>query len=50
MYLDTFVSPVAPQEPRYPRRLLDSVGVALGSLAAWGALCGAAALVRNYMA
>jgi capsular polysaccharide transport system permease protein len=50
MYLNTFVRPVAPQEARYPRRILDSLGVALGALGAWGILLGGAALVRNHMA
>ncbi|HLH51105.1 MAG TPA: lipopolysaccharide biosynthesis protein, partial [Roseiarcus sp.] len=50
MYLNTFVQPVAPQEPQYPKRILYSVLVAIGSLVLWG-LCGALAiLVRNNMA
>lgn len=50
MYLNTFVQPVAPQEPQYPKRILYSALVAIGSLVLWG-LCGALAiLVRNNMA
>jgi capsular polysaccharide transport system permease protein len=50
MYLKTFVSPVAPQEAQYPKRLLYSFLIFAGSLALWGALCGLAATVRNHMA
>lgn len=50
MYLDVFVKPVLPQEPLYPRRFLDSVGILLGSLALWGACCGLAMAIRNYKA
>ena len=50
MYLNTFVRPVAPQEARYPRRILDSFGVALGALAVWAVLLGGVALARNHMA
>jgi capsular polysaccharide transport system permease protein len=50
MYLNTFVRPVAPQEPRDPKRLLYTVAIALGSLAAWGALIGGVTVARNYMA
>jgi capsular polysaccharide transport system permease protein len=50
MYLNTFVRPVAPQEPRYPKRILYTGAVVLGSLAAWGALVGGVAVARNYMA
>ena len=50
MYLNTFVRPVAPQEPRYPKRILYTAAVVLGSLAAWGALVGGVAVARNHMA
>ena len=50
MYLNTFVRPVAPQEPRYPKRILYTAAIALGSLATWGALIGCVMAARNYMA
>jgi capsular polysaccharide transport system permease protein len=50
MYINTFVTPVAPEQPEYPKRLLYSALVALGSLALWGTCCGLAVLVRNNMA
>ncbi|RBP04630.1 capsular polysaccharide transport system permease protein [Roseiarcus fermentans] len=50
MYLNTFVRPVAPQEPRYPKRILYTAAVVVGSLAAWGALVGGVAVARNHMA
>jgi capsular polysaccharide transport system permease protein len=50
MYLNVFVSPVEPEEPRYPRRLLDSAIAAFGSLAVWGALFGLVSFARNHMA
>ncbi len=50
MYLNAFVRPVAPQEPRYPKRLLYTTAVVLGCLAAWGAVIGGVAAARNYMA
>jgi capsular polysaccharide transport system permease protein len=50
MYLNAFVRPVAPQEPRYPKRLLYTAAAVLGCLAAWGAvICGVTA-ARNHMA
>jgi capsular polysaccharide transport system permease protein len=50
MYLNTFVKPVTPQEPQYPRRLLTSFAIAGGSLVLWGVCCGLALAVRNYKA
>jgi capsular polysaccharide transport system permease protein len=50
MYINTFVRPVAPEQPQYPKRLLYSALVAVGSLALWGICCGLAILVRNKMA
>jgi capsular polysaccharide transport system permease protein len=50
MYLKTFVSPVAAQEAQYPKRLLNPILLFVGCLALWGALCGLALTVRNYMA
>jgi capsular polysaccharide transport system permease protein len=50
MYLNTFVKPVLPEEPQYPRRLLFSASIAAGSLAIWGACCGLAMAIRNYKA
>ncbi len=50
MYLNTFVEPVAPQEARYPKRLLYSAVTLAGSLALWGALVGLVVATRNNMA
>jgi capsular polysaccharide transport system permease protein len=50
MYINTFVKPVLPEEPQYPRRGLYPALVALGSLAIWGALMGLGSLARNHMA
>jgi capsular polysaccharide transport system permease protein len=50
MYINTFVKPVAPEQPEYPKRLLYSGLVASGSLALWGICCGLAMLIRNNMA
>lgn len=50
MYLNAFVRPVAPQEPRYPKRLLYTAAVVAGCLAAWGAVIGGVTVARNYMA
>jgi len=50
MYINTFVKPVVPEQPQYPKRLLYPVLVAAGSLALWGICCGLAMLVRNNMA
>jgi capsular polysaccharide transport system permease protein len=50
MYLNTFVRPVIPQEPQYPRRWLASFGIFGGSLAIWGLCCGLAVAIRNYKA
>ena len=50
MYLDTFVKPVLPEEPQYPRRLLNSVAIFVGTLAVWGTCCGLAMAIRNYKA
>lgn len=50
MYLNTFVRPVEPEEPRYPRRSLDSFFVLAGSLACWGALFGVVSFARNHIA
>ena len=50
MYLKTFVSPVAAQQPLYPKRTLYSALILVGSLGLWGGLCGLAFVVRNNMA
>jgi capsular polysaccharide transport system permease protein len=50
MYINTFVKPVVPEQPEYPKRLLYSALVAVGSLALWGLCCGLAVLIRNNMA
>lgn len=50
MYLNVFVSPVEPEEARYPKRLLDSAAAIFGSLAIWGALFGLVSFARNNMA
>jgi capsular polysaccharide transport system permease protein len=50
MYLNTFVKPVLPEEPQYPRRILYPAMILLAGLAAWGAVTGLAYLVRNHMA
>ncbi|HWG05772.1 MAG TPA: lipopolysaccharide biosynthesis protein [Beijerinckiaceae bacterium] len=50
MYLNTFVKPVVPQEPQYPRRFLYTLAIFIGSLAIWGACCGLALAIRNYKA
>jgi capsular polysaccharide transport system permease protein len=50
IYINTFVKPVVPQEPQYPKRVLYPALVAAGSLALWGICCGLAAVVRNNMA
>lgn len=50
MYLDTFVKPVLPQEPQYPRRLLMICLISLGTLTVWGACCALAVAIRNYKA
>jgi capsular polysaccharide transport system permease protein len=48
MYINTFVRPVVPEEPDYPRRPLLCAAVLAASLAIWGLCCGVAALIRNY--
>jgi capsular polysaccharide transport system permease protein len=50
MYLNTFVKPVLPEEPQYPRRGLVSTAVFAGALAIWGTCCGLAVAIRNYKA
>ena len=50
MYLNTFVKPVLPDEPQYPRRFLVSAAIFAGSLAIWGTCCGLAMTIRNYKA
>jgi capsule polysaccharide export protein KpsE/RkpR len=50
MYVNTFVTPVAPQQAQYPKRGLYTALVAVGSFAAWGLLCALALLARNHMA
>lgn len=50
MYLNVFVEPVPPQEPRLPRRVLYPSIAFLCSLAAWGAVVGLGTMIRNNMA
>jgi capsular polysaccharide transport system permease protein len=50
IYLNAFVRPSLPEEAKYPKRALSIFAVALISLVLWGALCGAVAGIRNYMA
>jgi len=50
MYLKTFITPVAPEQSQYPRRVLYSAMAFAASLTAWGVLCGVALTIRNYMA
>lgn len=47
MYINTFVRPVAAQEAKYPRRVLDTVLFALAATALWGAIVGVAMLLKN---
>jgi capsular polysaccharide transport system permease protein len=50
VYLATFVRPSVPEEPRYPRRILYTSLVVIGSLILWSGLCALATAVRNHMA
>jgi capsular polysaccharide transport system permease protein len=50
MFLNTFVKPVTPQEPQFPRRWLTSFAIFGGSLSLWGVCCGLVMAVRNYKA
>jgi len=50
MYLKAFVSPVAAEEPQYPKRALYPALIFVGCLAGWGLLCALAVTVRNHMA
>jgi capsular polysaccharide transport system permease protein len=50
MYLNVFVTPVAPEEPQYPRRVLYSLMIVGGSLILWMLCCGLVVLIRNNMA
>jgi capsular polysaccharide transport system permease protein len=50
MYLKTFVSPVTPEEPLYPRRALNTALIFAAGLAAWGCLYALASAARNNMA
>lgn len=50
MYIDTFVSPVAPETSEYPRRVLFPTLILIASLAVWGSCCGLVVLIRNHMA
>lgn len=50
MYLNTFVLPVPPQEPEYPKRALYTLLTIGGLLALWGLCAGLAVLIRNNMA
>ena len=47
MYINTFVQPVAAQEPSYPKRPLDMLIVVAASMAAWGVVLGLLTLVRG---
>lgn len=47
MYLKTFVYPVTPEEPLYPKRMLLTALTFVGGLGAWALLCAIATLLRN---
>ena len=49
MYINAFVQPVAAQEAKYPKRVLDIAILVAGSLAAWGAVLGLLIIVRGYL-
>jgi capsular polysaccharide transport system permease protein len=50
MYLNTFLRPVAPQEPQYPRRALSMMMTLLAGLVGWGVLIGLSMLIRDNIA
>lgn len=50
MYLNAFVTPALPEEPRLPRRGLYSVLILLGCLSIWAISVGIVASIRNNMA
>lgn len=50
MYLNTFVWPIEPQYPLYPKRALLTGLIMLAAVGAWGILVGLVALARNHMA
>ena len=50
MYVNTFVRPVAAQEAKYPRRLLNTALFAAAALAVWATLLGVIKIVRNKFA
>ena len=47
MYINTFVQPVAAQDPTYPKRPLDLLIVVVACAAAWGVVLGVLTLVRG---
>ncbi len=49
VYLQTFVLPALPEDPRYPKRILSIIVVFLGSLTVFGLACANLTLARNYM-
>jgi capsular polysaccharide transport system permease protein len=50
MYINTFVTPVMPEESTYPWRFVFTVLIGVGALMVWGGACAMMALVRNHMA
>lgn len=50
MYLNQFVEPALPEQPQYPRRLLNSLLAIGGLLIVWAVAWGLGLLVRDYMA
>lgn len=50
MYLNAFLKPSLPEEPKYPRRLLMTFLSILGGVATWGVLVAGMTLIRNHMA
>lgn len=50
MYINTFVSPALPEEPRYPHRVLYPFLFSLALAGGWGIVVGLSVLVRNHMA
>ena len=50
VYLQTFVLPALPEDPRYPKRALSIIIVCLGSLTIFGIVNAVLTLARNHMA
>ena len=50
MYINAFVRPTIPEEPRYPRRMLSWIGVTASATILWLLCVGLGLIVRNHMA